>query len=143
MSGVTLCFICKRPVSEGRHLCLGCERVIARHWPDNDQVMKALYMVYEEYQKAIAKNERYHNAHEGYAVIKEEFDELWDEIRKKESARSKEAMTLEAVQTCAMLIRFLVEICGVEVSGYCASCGKVFEEGDLVYGNMCTDCLPF
>lgn len=71
-------------------------------------------MVYEEYQKAIAKHERFHNAHEGYAVIKEEFDELWDEIRKKESARSKEAMTLEAVQTCATLIRFLVEICGVE-----------------------------
>lgn len=114
MSGVILCFICKRPTSEGRHLCLDCERVIARHWPDNDPVMKALHMVYEEYQKAIAKHERFHNAHEGYAVIKEEFDELWDEIRKKESARSKEAMTLEAVQTCATLIRFLVEICGVE-----------------------------
>lgn len=104
---------------------------------------KAIEMIREEYEKAISEHEPFHSAHEGYGVIKEEFDELWDEIRKKESARSKEAMTLEAVQTCATLIRFLVEICGVEGSVYCASCGKRFEEGDLVYGNMCTDCLPF
>lgn len=117
--------------------------MISENRPDKDPAIKALHMVYEEYQKAIAKNERYHNAHEGYAVIKEEFDELWDEIRKKESARSKEAMTLEAVQTCATLIRFLVEICGVEGPVYCASCGKMLEEGDLVYGNICADCLPF
>ena len=48
------------------------------------------------------------NTHEAYAVIKEEFDELWDEIRKKNPER--ERLRHEAVQTTAMLFRLIVEL---------------------------------
>lgn len=48
------------------------------------------------------------NYHEAYAVIKEEFDELWDEIRKKE--HNKEAIRKEAIQTAAMLYRLIIEL---------------------------------
>lgn len=102
---------------------------------------KAIEMIREEYEKAISEHEPFHSAHEGYGVIKEEFDELWEEIRKKESAQSKEAMAEEAIHTCVTLLRFLVEVCKVdhpEDPKVCSSCGK---ELDATFqGDICPDC---
>ena len=50
----------------------------------------------------------FNSSHEAYAVILEELDELWDEIKKKEPDYVK--MKEEAIQCAAMLCRFLVEI---------------------------------
>ena len=52
----------------------------------------------------------FNSAHEGYAVIKEELDELWDEIKLKRSERNPVNLREEAVQVAAMAIRFLVDI---------------------------------
>lgn len=49
-----------------------------------------------------------HNAHEGYAVLLEEVDELWDEIKKKNPDMS--AIRKEAVQVAAMAMRFILEV---------------------------------
>lgn len=51
------------------------------------------------------------SAHEGYAVILEEIEELWDEVRKKKDSRSVGRMEKEAVQIAAMAIRFVKNIC--------------------------------
>jgi len=48
--------------------------------------------------------------HEAYAVIKEEVDELWDEIKKKQSNYDREAMRKEAIQIGAMCLRFINEL---------------------------------
>lgn len=56
----------------------------------------------------------FHSAHEGYAVIKEELDELWREIMKKPTERSITAMRNEAVQVAAMAVRFLIDTCGYQ-----------------------------
>jgi hypothetical protein len=45
------------------------------------------------------------NHHEAYAVILEELDEYWDEVKKKSSQRSNENMLMELVQTAAMCRR--------------------------------------
>jgi hypothetical protein len=50
-------------------------------------------------------------AHEGYAVILEELDELWDEVKMNPRRRSREALTKEAIQVGAMAARFIVDIC--------------------------------
>lgn len=45
--------------------------------------------------------------HEAYGVIKEEFDELWDEIKLKNPDPDK--LHHEAMQTAAMLFRLMIE----------------------------------
>lgn len=50
------------------------------------------------------------NQHEGYAVIREEIDELWDEIKKNQRDDNLPAMRKEAIQGAAMLIRFAAEL---------------------------------
>ena len=51
-------------------------------------------------------------AHEGYAVILEEVDELWTEVKKKE--RDFDKMKKECIQIAAMAIKFYEDICESE-----------------------------
>jgi hypothetical protein len=52
-----------------------------------------------------------HSAHEGWATLKEEVDELWDEVKKSPKNRDMDAMQEEAVQAAAMALRFIVDVC--------------------------------
>lgn len=62
-----------------------------------------------ELDRARRKFAPFHSAHEGYAVILEELDELWEEIRRK--VPSRELMRKEAVQVAAMALRFIEDVC--------------------------------
>jgi hypothetical protein len=67
--------------------------------------------------KAIAKHKRFNSPHEGYAVILEELDELWDEVRAWQPADSNRAeMRKEAIHVAAMAIRFIKDICEEEIA---------------------------
>jgi len=46
------------------------------------------------------------SAHEGYAIVLEEVDEMWNEIKRNNIAKARE----EAIQVAAMAIRFLVDV---------------------------------
>lgn len=48
------------------------------------------------------------SCHEGYAILKEEVDELWTEIKTKN--RSKQKMFNEAKQVAAMAMRFMMDL---------------------------------
>lgn len=52
-----------------------------------------------------------HSAHEGYAVLLEEVDELWSHVKTNQRARDLSAMRREAIQVAAMAMRFVVEVC--------------------------------
>ena len=52
----------------------------------------------------------FHNQHEAYAVILEEVDELWEEIKKNHKKHDLEAQRKEAKQAAAMLVRLMVEL---------------------------------
>lgn len=52
----------------------------------------------------------FHNQHEAYAVILEEIDELWDEIKKNHKNYDLVAQRNEAKQAAAMLARLMVEL---------------------------------
>ena len=62
----------------------------------------------EELNRSYENYGKFNSTHEGYAVILEELDELWDEIRMKEP--DKEKMKHEAMQTCAMLLKFINDL---------------------------------
>lgn len=49
------------------------------------------------------------SAHEGYAVLLEEVDELWDHVKTKQSKRDLAAMRKEAIQVAAMALRFAAD----------------------------------
>lgn len=67
-------------------------------------------LVAEELHQARAANPPFHNLHEGYAVLLEEVDELWDEIKKKRAVRSPAKLTEEVVQIAAMCQRLYEDV---------------------------------
>jgi hypothetical protein len=73
--------------------------------------VKAHEMVLGELWKAQDKHPKFNSAHEGYAVILEELDELKAEVWKRPKKRDINKMRKEAVQVAAMATRFLIDIC--------------------------------
>lgn len=72
---------------------------------------EAIDEVDAEILRAVNKFPPYATPHEGYAIILEELDELWDEVKKQHKDRSKEQMRKEAMQVACTAIRFMVDIC--------------------------------
>lgn len=62
--------------------------------------------VLAELDRATALHGKFHDAHHGYAVILEEFDEMWDEIKANDPVKTRK----ECIQVAAMAIRYLMDI---------------------------------
>jgi hypothetical protein len=71
--------------------------------------------VVAELARAQEKHAPMHSAHEGYAVILEELDELWDEVKAQKPER--ERMRKEALQVAAMGLRFVIDVCALAGKG--------------------------
>lgn len=81
-------------------------------WSDErDRYSYAIGLVDLEYKRAAGRWGAFNSAHEGYAILLEEVDELWAEVKRKPSVRDLEVMRAEAVQVAAMALRFLVDVC--------------------------------
>ena len=76
----------------------------------------ALNDVALEVMSARAKWAPFNSAHEGFAVAKEEVDELWQHVMVRQDRRDLDAMRKEAIQAAAMFVAFAAECCG-ETSG--------------------------
>lgn len=70
------------------------------------QVNDVLAQVELEVISAMTRFASFNSAHEGYAVILEELDEMWDDIKANRVLES----TTEALQVAAMAVRYLVDI---------------------------------
>ena len=69
-------------------------------------------LVRSEYMRATVKFGKFHNAHEGYAVLLEEVDELWDSVKLNQRIPRRDTEIMhEAIQVAAMAIRIIVD-CG-------------------------------
>jgi NTP pyrophosphatase (non-canonical NTP hydrolase) len=66
--------------------------------------------IIQEYLNAREKFAPFNSAHEGYAVIMEEVDELWDEVKKNGQKRSLENLRKEAIQVGAMAVAFILDL---------------------------------
>lgn len=77
---------------------------------NDEDYQKAAVLVLGEIARAKKKHPaNFHGPHEAYAVLLEEVDELWDEVKKNGGGRDLEAHK-EAMQAAAMAIRYMVEI---------------------------------
>lgn len=80
-----------------------------------NDVVAVFSEVISELRKAQEKHEPMHSAHEGLAVIWEEFEELKHEVWKQR--HDMQSMRQETLQLAAMTIRFLIDVCGKEENG--------------------------
>ena len=74
----------------------------------------AVLAIIAEYQRASAIHGPFNSAHEGYAVILEELDELWETIKNRKHVPPDDYMhglTEEAIQVGAMALRILIDLC--------------------------------
>jgi len=78
-----------------------------------DITTELLFAIRDEAARGRLTHGPHHSAHEAWAILHEECDELWDEVRKK--CPSDEALAMEAIQVAAMAVRFLQDICPEEV----------------------------
>ena len=75
------------------------------------QIETAFTSVGKELAAAMTNFPPMNSAHEGFAILKEEVDELWDEVKAKQGKRLVSDMRKEAKQVAAMAIRFMVDVC--------------------------------
>ena len=76
-------------------------------------------MLYSEAQKLVISElahaqvsyPKFNSAHEGFAVLLEEVDELKAEVWKSPKKRDMAAMRMEAAQVAAMALRFMIDCC--------------------------------
>ena len=72
-----------------------------------------LKMLSKEVIRATSKFGAFNNAHEGYAILLEEVDELWDGVKLKQSNTGRDTVILlEAIHVGAMALRFIMDCCG-------------------------------
>ena len=72
---------------------------------------ESLKLIKKEFTRANKLYPDFHSNHEAYAVIKEEFDELWDEIRKEKGIKGNDEIRTELIQIGAMVVKYLENLC--------------------------------
>lgn len=71
---------------------------------------EALALVKQEVERAQFLFPTFSSAHEGYAILLEEVEELWEEVKFNKSPLRSTRLRDEAVQVAAMAIRFILDI---------------------------------
>lgn len=89
---------------------VGAVRIAAAADDEHARRARALRMVRDEYLRAEAKHKPMNSPHEGWAVIFEELDELWDHV-KADTGRTADAGK-EAIQVAAMGLRYVTNLTG-------------------------------
>jgi NTP pyrophosphatase (non-canonical NTP hydrolase) len=77
-------------------------------------VASTLIEIHKEAEWAMTHWPKFNSAHEGYGVLAEEVDELWQHVKTNQKRRDLQAMRKEAIQVAAMALRFAVEVCNEE-----------------------------
>lgn len=72
----------------------------------------ALRLIEDELELAQSNHKPFSSCHEGFAVILEEVDELWEEV-KANNGNTHRGVS-EAVQIGAMAFRYLIDLCEQE-----------------------------
>lgn len=77
---------------------------------DRDKIAQIMSDVESELRRAASLHGPMKSLHEGYAVILEEMDELWDQVKLKAKLRNPDNIREEAIQISAMAARLVVDL---------------------------------
>ena len=80
-----------------------------------DKIQGAANAAVLEATRAAGKWPPFNSAHEGFAILLEEIDELKDHVWRNQKSRDIAAMRQEAIQVAAMALRFIADVCNEEV----------------------------
>jgi NTP pyrophosphatase (non-canonical NTP hydrolase) len=75
--------------------------------PKQIDINDMLDKVYFEIHNANIAYPQFTSAHEAYAVLLEEVEEVWEHVRKKPQARNMEELDGELIQVAAMAVKFI------------------------------------
>lgn len=127
MSGVedkVTCMVCGRSHFEGLGRCPVCAvgklelskeaKMSEKKDGVPEETGRAMDEVLDELDRAVDCFDPFASAHEGYAILKEEVDELWELVKRKgdllNGTPRHEAMRREACQVAAMAVRFMLDV---------------------------------
>jgi len=77
----------------------------------NDIIDSIVDEVKMEMKRAVGLHGPMRGPHEGYAVLLEEVDEVWDLVKGYPKRATKAKMRNEMVQVAAMALRFIYDVC--------------------------------
>ena len=124
----------KKTATPGIAFCVVCDRELPGYWRDDldgcfycrehadiqpatqaaDEpraIVRAFALAMEaELARALAKHGPMHSHHEAYAVLLEELDEVWDEVKRQQP--DPQRIIAELVQVAAMCARWAEDVCG-------------------------------
>lgn len=107
-----------------------------------DEDARIVSDVLKELQRAMSKKPLFTCPHHGYAIILEELDELWDEVKKTKSERNVKNMRAEATQVAAMAIKFIMSMDSDWKPGDQKEvCKRDFTKKELEIEEKCRQCL--
>jgi len=87
---------------------------------DDAVLERVLDQVGAEFTRATDKFGSFHNFHEGYAVILEELDEAWREIKRRNYRPA--TLRKELIQVAAMAVRAIHDLIDTPPEDKCDSC---------------------
>lgn len=86
--------------------------------PKEAEMDEKIEKIKNEYRRMIKIHPSYNSAHEGLAVIWEEFEELKVEVWKKKQDRTTAKMLVEASHIAATALRFMIDLCNDKSKEY-------------------------
>ena len=82
---------------------------------ENKKLNNILKEIKKEFDFAISKFGAFNNAHEGYAVLLEEVDELWENVKLKQGDPYRTPSIIqEAIHVATMSIRLIYDCGGMK-----------------------------
>ena len=85
-----------------------------QHVTTQDEIDLVVFQASQELSGALQNWPKFNSAHEGFAVLLEEVDELKQHVWTNQKKRNLSAMRKEALQVAAMAMRFALEVCNEE-----------------------------
>ena len=100
---------CGKPITgqdPDHHKCDWFEERVEKNKQARAKLLKINELVRVELRWATEKFDKFNSPHEGWAIIREEDDELWDEVKANNLYKSCD----EAIQVAAMAMRYLFDL---------------------------------